>query len=165
MAGRLPADEEDGGHGGGGIFSEINITPLTDVFLVMVIIFMVSALAVQAEAQEEKKRTDEVVEEVEAAKRSGLKVTLPSGAAQEIDVNKESLVLLIPTEGDIMVSGRVIKDEDMDNLFLAAFTKDKTTQVVLQADKGVAHGRVVNVMERAKAAGLTKLAIGTSPAP
>jgi biopolymer transport protein ExbD len=165
MAGRLPDDEEDGGHGGGGIFSEINITPLTDVFLVMVIIFMVSALAVQAEAQEEKKRTDEVVEEVEAAKRSGLKVTLPSGAAQEIDVNKESLVLLIPTEGDIMVSGRVIKDEDMDNLFLAAFTKDKTTQVVLQADKGVAHGRVVNVMERAKAAGLTKLAIGTSPAP
>ena len=165
MAGRLPDDEEDGGHGGGGIFSEINITPLTDVFLVMVIIFMVSALAVQAEAQEEKKRTDEVVEEVEAAKRSGLKVTLPSGAAQEIDVNKASLVLLISKEGSIMVSGREVKNEDLDNLFLAAFTKDKSTQVVLQADKGVAHGNVVNVMERAKAAGLTRLAIGTSPAP
>ena len=64
-----------------------------------------------------------------------------------------------------MVSGRVIKDTDLDNLFLAAFTKDKQTQVVLQADKGVPHGRVVNVMERAKTAGLTKLAIGTSPAP
>ncbi|KAB2911289.1 MAG: biopolymer transporter ExbD [Kofleriaceae bacterium] len=165
MAGRLPDDEEDGGHGGGGIFSEINITPLTDVFLVMVIIFMVSALAVQAEAQEEKKRTEEVIEEVEASKRSGLKVTLPSGAAQEIDVKKESLILLIPVEGDIMVSGRVIKDDELDNLFLAAFTKDKATQVVLQADKGVPHGRVVNVMERAKAAGLTRLAIGTSPAP
>ena len=165
MAGRLPDDEEDGGHGGGGIFSEINITPLTDVFLVMVIIFMVSALAVQAEAQEEKKRTDEVLEKVEATTRSGLKVTLPSGAAQEIDVNRESLVLLIPVQGEIMVSGRSIKDEDLDNLFRSAFTKDKSTQVVLQADKGVAHGRVVNVMERAKAAGLTKLAIGTSPAP
>jgi biopolymer transport protein ExbD len=165
MAGRLPDDEEDGGHGGGGIFSEINITPLTDVFLVLLIIFMVSALAVQAEAEEEKKRTVEVIEEVEATKRSGLKVTLPSGAAQEIDVRKESLILLIPVDGDIMVSGRVIKDTDLDNLFLAAFTKDKQTQVVLQADKGVPHGRVVNVMERAKAAGLTKLAIGTSPAP
>jgi biopolymer transport protein ExbD len=165
MAGRLPDDEEDGGHGGGGIFSEINITPLTDVFLVMVIIFMISALAVQAEAQEEKKRTEEVIEQVEDAKRSGLKVTLPSGAAQEIDVKKESLILLIPVEGDIMVSGRLIKDDELDNLFLAAFTKDKSTQVVLQADKGVPHGRVVNVMERAKAAGLTRLAIGTSPAP
>ena len=165
MAGRLPDDEEDGGHGGGGIFSEINITPLTDVFLVMVIIFMISALAVQAEAQEEKKRTEEVIEKVEDAKRSGLKVTLPSGAAQEIDVKKESLILLIPVEGDIMVSGRLIKDDELDNLFLAAFTKDKTTQVVLQADKGVPHGRVVNVMERAKASGLTRLAIGTSPAP
>lgn len=165
MAGRLPDDEEDGGHGGGGIFSEINITPLTDVFLVMVIIFMVSALAVQAEAQEEKKRTEEVIEDVEAAKRSGLKVTLPSGAAQEIDMKKESLILLIPVDGEIMVSGRLIKDDELDNLFLAAFTKDKSTQVVLQADKGVPHGRVVNVMERAKAAGLTRLAIGTSPAP
>ncbi|MBE7451764.1 MAG: biopolymer transporter ExbD [Kofleriaceae bacterium] len=163
MAGRLPDDgEEDGGHGGGGIFAEINITPLTDVFLVMVIIFMVSALAVQAEAQEEKKRTEEVIEKVEADKRSGLKVNLPSGAAQEIDVSKASLVLLIPVQGDLMVAGKVVKDEDLDNLFRAAFTKDKTTQVVLQADKGVAHGRVVNVMERAKAAGLTRLAIGTS---
>ena len=52
MAGRLPDDAEDGGHGGGGIFAEINITPLTDVFLVLLIIFMVSALAVQAEAQQ-----------------------------------------------------------------------------------------------------------------
>ncbi len=164
MAGALPDEEEDGGHGGGGIFAEINITPLTDVFLVMVIIFMVSALAVQAEAQEEKKRTDEVLEQVEADKRSGLKVNLPAGAAQEIDVTKASLVLLIPMQGEVVVSGKVVKDEDLDNLFRAAFTKDKTTQVVLQADKGVPHGRVVNVMERAKAAGITRLAIGTSAA-
>ena len=40
--------------------------------------------------------------------------------------------------------------------------RDKTTQVVLKADKGVAHGRVVNLMERAKEAGLTRLAIGTA---
>lgn len=163
MAAKLPdASDEEGEDGG--IFAEINITPLTDVFLVMVIIFMVSALAVQAEAQEEKKKTDEVMEQVEAEKRSGLKVNLPSGAAQEIDVTRASLVLLIPVQGDIVVDGKTIADGDLDNLFRASFTKDKTTQVVLQADKGVPHGRVVNVMERAKAAGLTRLAIGTSAA-
>jgi biopolymer transport protein ExbD len=125
---------------------------------------MVSALAVQAEAQEEKKRTDEALEQVEALKRSGVKVTLPAGEAQEIDLDKASLVLLIPVQGDIVVSGKVVKDTDLDNLFRAAFTKDKATQVVIQADKGVPHGRVVNVMERAKAAGIRHLAIGTSAA-
>lgn len=163
MGARLPEpDQESSADGGGGIFAEINITPLTDVFLVLLIIFMVSALAVQAEAQEEKKKTDEVMEKVEAEKRSGLKVTLPAGAAQEIDVDKASLVLLIPVQGEIVVYGKTVKEEDIDNMFLSAFTKDPSTQVVLQADKGVAHGRVVNIMERAKAAGLTRLAIGTS---
>jgi biopolymer transport protein ExbD len=163
MAGKLP-DTEEAEEVNGGIFADINITPLTDVFLVLVIIFMVSALAVQAEAQEEKKKTEEVIEKVEAEKRSGLKVNLPEGAAQEIDVKKESLVLLIPVQGEIVVAGKTVADADLDNLFRAAFTKDKQTQLVLQADKGVAHGRVVNVMERAKAAGLTRLAIGTSGA-
>ena len=55
-----------------------------------------------------------------------------------------------------------MKDAEIDGLFRTAFARDKTTQVVLKADKGVAHGRVVNIMERAKAAGLTRLAIGTS---
>lgn len=161
MAASLP----DGGGGGGdddenaGIFAEINITPLTDVFLVMMIIFMISALAVQAEAA---KRVEKVEQQAESEKRSGLQVKLPEGAAQEIDPTKASLVLLIPVEGDIAVDGKIVRDADIDNLFRAAFAKDKNTQVVLQADKGVPHGRVVNVMERAKGAGLSRLAIGTS---
>ncbi|HVK76068.1 MAG TPA: biopolymer transporter ExbD, partial [Kofleriaceae bacterium] len=76
--------------------------------------------------------------------------------------SKASLVLLIPVQGEIVVGGQTVVDKDLDNLFRAAFTRDKNTQVVLQADKGVPHGRVVNVMERAKAAGLTRLAIGTA---
>jgi biopolymer transport protein ExbD len=47
-------------------------------------------------------------------------------------------------------------------VFAAAFARDKSTQVILKADKSVAHGKVVNIMERAKNAGLTRLAIGTS---
>jgi biopolymer transport protein ExbD len=60
---------------------------------------------------------------------------------------------------------KVIAEDDIDALFRAAFARDKTTQVVLQADKGVQHGRVVNLMERAKRVGLSRLAIGTSAAP
>jgi biopolymer transport protein ExbD len=154
-------DDEDGG-GDGGLFAEINITPLTDVFLVLVIIFMISALAVQVEARQEKRKLQDVAEEAEQNKRSGLKVNLPSGAAQEIDPQKASLVLVIPVTGDIQIAGKAVPDADMDNLFRNAFARDKTTQVVLQADRGVQHGRVVNLMERAKRAGLTRLAIGTS---
>ena len=161
--GKLP-DEDGGGDEGGGesIFAEINITPLTDVFLVMLIIFMVSALAVQAEARQEKKKVKVEQEQAEIEKKSGLKVNLPSGAAQEIDTSKASLVLLIPISGDVVVGGKPMREDQLDALFQAAFQRDKNTQVVLKADKGVAHGRVVGLMERAKQAGLTRLAIGTS---
>lgn len=153
---------DDDGEGGDSIFAEINITPLTDVFLVMVIIFMVSALAVQVERNQEKRKITQEQKQDEVEKRSGIKVNLPSGAAQEIDTTKESLVLVVPIQGDVQVGGKAMKDADLDNLFRIAFTKDKSTQVVLKADKGVQHGKVVNLMERAKAAGLTRLAIGTS---
>jgi len=160
--GKLPDAGEDVGDDGESIFAEINITPLTDVFMVMVIIFMVSALAVQVEARQEKKKITQQQEQSEQEKRSGIKVNLPQGQAQEIDPSKASLVLVIPIDGDVVVGGKAMRDADLDPLFRAAFARDKATQVVLKADKGVQHGRVVNLMERAKQAGLTRLAIGTS---
>jgi len=160
--GRLPDEDGDDDAGGESIFAEINITPLTDAFLVMLIIFMVSALAVQVEARQEKKKVKVEQEQAEIEKKSGLKVNLPSGAAQEIDTSKASLVLVVPLSGDVAVGGKIMRDDQLDALFQAAFQRDKSTQVVLKADKGVAHGRVVNLMERAKQAGLTRLAIGTS---
>jgi biopolymer transport protein ExbD len=147
------------------IFAEINITPLTDVFLVMVIIFMVSALAVQAEANQEKiKEKQEEKERVEDAKR-GLNLQLPEGQAAEIDTAAKSLILDIPKDGDVYITtptGPVqITDADLDKMLVKQFGVDKKTQVILRADKGVPHGRVVQVMEKAKAAGLSRLAIGT----
>ena len=116
MAGRLPdaddgfGDDGGGGGGGGGIFAEINITPLTDVFLVMVIIFMVSALTVQAEADQKQQQVEDVQQKLDAEKRSGLKINLPQGAAQEIDPTKASVVLLIPINGDIVIDGKTQGD-------------------------------------------------------
>jgi biopolymer transport protein ExbD len=156
---KLP-DESDGvDEGTENLFAEINITPLTDVFLVMLIIFMVSALAiVEKEHRNTRKRDDQAEQE----KKLGLKITLPQGPAAEIDTKAQSLVLLVPIQGDVVVGGKAMADDQLDNIFKAAAQKDKNTQVVLKADKGVPHGRVVNLMERAKQAGLSKLAIGTS---
>ena len=158
--GKLPdADDDDGDGGGQSIFAEINITPLTDVFLVMVIIFMLTSLAVQVQAKKEKSQAQE---QSEKEKKSGLKINLPSGKAQEIDTSKASLVIEVPLNGDVAIGGKTIPDAMLDNLFNAAFQRDKNTQVIIKADRGTQHGRVVNLMERAKQAGLTHLAIGTS---
>jgi biopolymer transport protein ExbD len=154
--------DEVGDEEGQSIFADINITPLTDVFLVMVVIFMVSALAVQVERNQEKRVEQEQKQQEQDQKRSGIKITLPSGQSQELDATKASLVLEIPLSGDVIVGGKPMSDANLENLFRAAFSRDKHTQVVLKADKGVAHGRVVNLMERAKVVGLTRLAIGTA---
>ena len=147
---------------GESLFAEINITPLTDVFLVMLVIFMVCAFAVQEQVRQKQKKNEQQQQQIaEIEKKSGIKVNLPSGQAQEIDPTKTSLVLTIPVDGQVYVGGKLMTGPELDNLFRAAFARDKGTQVVLKADKGVQHGVVVNIMEKAKAAGLTKLAIGT----
>jgi len=161
--GKLPdngAEEVD--EASDGIFAEINITPLTDVFLVMVVIFMVTALAEVEQSRKQQQETKKEAEQSETEKKSGLRVNLPSGKAQDIDSSKASLILTIPVQGDVDIGGKTIPDPQIDQVFAAAFARDKNTQVILKADKSVAHGRVVNIMERAKNAGLTRLAIGTS---
>jgi len=157
---RDAGDDDEGEDGNDSLFAEINITPLTDVFLVMVVIFMVSALAEVEQNRKEQK--EQQSQQSEQQKKSGLKINLPSGKAAEIDTKKASLVLEVPLTGDIAVGGKTFADASLDNLFNAAYQKDQETQVIIKADKGVAHGRVVNLMERAKQAGLTHLAIGTS---
>lgn len=104
----------------------------------------------------------EAIERERQERRSGLKIDLPQGAAQEIDPSLKSLVIEVPAQGSIVVNGVAVDDTDLDNLFRRAFLDDKNTQVVIEAARGVAHGRVIGVMERAKAAGLSKLAVATS---
>lgn len=157
--GKLPDGGDEYGTGEDAIFAEINITPLTDVFLVMLIVFMVTAATALAE---KKKEIREIKEEQVAEQRSGLKVNLPSGATQEIDPVATSLVISILPTGEIYANNKVVDEKQLDNIFRSYYSRDKNTQVVLKADAGVNHGRVVGVMEKAKRIGLTKLAIATS---
>ncbi len=150
--GKLHEADLDGSEAG--MFAEINITPLTDIFLVLLIIFMIGSTI---EVQKLKQESNEIKTEAS----SGLKINLPTGAAQEIDPGRASLVIDIQRDGQIIVQGQAVVDKDLDRLFLSAFTQNKDTQVILKADQGVPHGRVVGVMERAKRVGLSKLAIAT----
>jgi biopolymer transport protein ExbD len=138
--GKLP--EEDAG--GDAIFADINITPLTDIFLVLLIIFMVSSSVI-----------------VETASRQGVKVNLPKGTTKELDPGAKSMVVAILKNGDIVVGGAPVKEADLKNLFVSAVAKDASTQVIIEADEGTTHGTVVHIMEIAKDAGLVKLAIAT----
>jgi biopolymer transport protein ExbD len=140
-AGKL---QDDDGAGEGGIFAEINITPLTDIFLVLLIIFMVSSSVV-----------------VETASRAGVNVNLPKGANKDIDPGAKSLVISILKSNEILVSGKKVAKGDLPKLFGSAFAREPTTQVILEADQGVMHGTVVEVMDMVRQSGLRKIAIAT----
>jgi biopolymer transport protein ExbD len=152
--GKLPdggGDADEGAGDDGALFAEINITPLTDIFLVLLIIFMVGTTVA---AQKMK-------EEVKQEKSSGLKINLPSGQAQEIDPGRKSIVVSVQQTGQVLVNGQPVQEGDLDTVFQRSFQNDPETQVVIRADAGVNHGRVVGIMERARTVGLTRLAIAT----
>ena len=127
------------------IFAEMNITPLTDIFLVLLIIFMVCSSVMAADQ----------------GARAGVKVNLPRGAAKEISTTGHDITIAITTEGKMVVDGKEISADTLRAKFDEAHAKDPETQVIVQADEATHHGRVVAVMELAKSAGLRRLAIAT----
>jgi biopolymer transport protein ExbD len=133
----------------GGIFSDINITPLTDIFLVLLIIFMVTTTAIAEAGNEE----------------GGFKVSLPRGAKGDEAGIPRDLTVAVLADGRTVVAGRVLDEAALRAAFGEAHGRSPETIVLFQADEGVAHGRVVQVMELARRAGLTRLAIATRAEP
>lgn len=127
-----------------GVVAEINITPLTDIFLVLLIIFMVTSSAL-----------------VDSGGQAGVKVNLPKGGAKEITATQSDLIVAILQDGRAVVGGKVLADDDLKATFEEAHRRAPDTAVIVQADEGVPHGRVVAVMEMAKGVGLSQLAIAT----
>ena len=127
------------------IFADINITPLTDIFLVLLIIFMVTSSVMAADA----------------GARAGVRVNLPRGATKEISAGAHDITVAITTDGKMVVDGKETSADTLKALFEQAKARDPETQVIVQADEATHHGRVVAVMELAKAAGLRRLAIAT----
>ncbi len=129
----------------GDLFVDINITPLTDIFLVLLIIFMVTSSVMASDT----------------AARAGVKVNLPRGAAKDVANSAKDITVAITTDGKLVMDGKEVSPDAMKQRFVEASQKDPETQVIVQADEATHHGRVVGVMELAKAAGLRRLAIAT----
>jgi biopolymer transport protein ExbD len=128
------------------VFSEINITPLTDIFLVLLIIFMVGSSIVVEQAQ---------------GGGTGVRVDLPKGAAKELHTAPRDFPVAILKDGTLVIEGKAIEIGALQERFQKLAKDAPEAQVIIQADTGVSHGRVVEVMEAAKAVGIERLAIAT----
>ena len=140
-------DREEGS--GAGIFADINITPLTDIFLVLLIIFMVTTTAI-AEA---------------GGQNGGIKVTLPKGGQPQAARDVHDLAIAVLADGKLVVQGKVVDQAALTDVLAKAHARDPETLVLVQADEGVTHGKVVEVMELAKGSGHSQLAIGVRESP
>jgi biopolymer transport protein TolR len=124
-----------------GAMAEINVTPLVDVMLVLLIIFMVAAPMIQ----------------------QGVSVNLPKVVATEMPADTDLLIVSINKGGTIFIGDTEVPLEKLTGV-VSEIYKDKTEKdAFLRADKDVPYGVVVNVMAMMKDAGIEKLGMVTEP--
>jgi biopolymer transport protein TolR len=131
------------GAGGGSpdeVKGDINVTPLVDVCLVLLIIFMVVTPMLQ----------------------QGIDVLLPNGThAEKKPGEKTDLIISIKTDGSIFVGNNWIPDKNLSTYLVAEHQKDPSRVVMLKADKRINFGKVRLVMRAANDAEFTRVAVLT----
>jgi len=121
--------------------SEINVTPLVDVILVLLIIFMVTAPMLQM----------------------GIDVNLPRVKAKTVDVGEEKLILTINNKQDIFINRYKTSIDDLKIKLENIFTNRIDRELFMRADEKVPYGFVVQVMSEVRKAGVDKLGMITEP--
>ena len=125
------------------LFAEINITPLTDVVLVLLIIFMVASGAM-----------------INAARQGQLGVNLPHTSSTGQTAMAESpVVVSVLQDGRVLLSGTVISDDLLLDELTRAYTEKPKSSLVVEADGELAHKRVVFVIDTAQKAGFKNIGI------
>lgn len=124
-----------------GIISGINVTPLVDVMLVLLVIFVVTAKIIVSPA---------------------VPLDLPHAAhGEEVQV---VLSVILPVRGPMLVNGAAMTSEDaLEDAARAALAGDPELRAVIQADGQVPHWRVIHALDQLKGAGLTRIAFGALP--
>lgn len=121
--------------------AEINVTPLVDVVLVLLIIFMVTAPMLQM----------------------GIDVNLPRVRAKSIDVAEEKLVLTITPAREIFINRNKMPMQELRTKLENIFAARSDREIYMRADKTVPYGFVVEVMSEIRKAGVDKLGMITEP--
>jgi biopolymer transport protein TolR len=121
--------------------AEINIIPLVDVMLVLLIIFMVAApLSI-----------------------TGIPLELPKSAAKGITIDEQRIVLSVSSRGQFFVDRMEIKPAALLPKLKAIYQFRQKKEILIRADRGVTYGRVVDAMSAAKLAGVNRIAMLTEP--
>ncbi|WP_394826859.1 ExbD/TolR family protein [Pendulispora albinea] len=138
MAGGAADDADDA-------ITGINVTPLVDITLVLLIIFMVTAKLI--------------------VKSESIPLDLPSAATGTSEV-QTVLSIALGAGGETQVDQRPVPNDDaILTLANEAHTKDPQLRAVIKADSAVPHGRVIHVLDLLKQAHVSKIAFGVTPAP
>lgn len=125
----------------GRVISGINVTPLVDIMLVLLVIFMVTATF---------------------ASPSAIPLDLPE--ANESESQQTVFSVELPDDGPVSVDGESVEADELQTLAEEALDDDPELRAVIQADGDVSHRRVMTVMDELRAGGLTRVAFGTQPA-
>jgi biopolymer transport protein TolR len=121
--------------------SEINVTPLVDVMLVLLIMFMVTAPLLQ----------------------QGIDVDLPKTSASGVDVKDEPFILSISSDQKIKAGETPMAIQTLREKLRSIFETRKNKQLYLRADKKVDYGFVAEVMAEIRAAGIYSIGLVTLP--
>lgn len=121
--------------------SEINVTPLVDVMLVLLIMFMVTAPMMQ----------------------QGIEVDLPKTSSSGVELNEDPFVLTIDSKGIIKAANQTLKINSLRDKMKSIFSQRKNKQLYIQADKSVNYGVVAEVMAELRAAGIYNIGLITIP--
>jgi len=92
----------------------------------------------------------------------GIKVDLPDAVTEEIIRERKEVIILMDKNDSIFINSNPVTFDQIPSVLTKSALKNKDTLVIIQADREVYHGKVVRMMDTAKRAGLTRLAIATS---
>jgi len=122
--------------------SEINVTPLVDVMLVLLIIFMVTAPLLVA----------------------GVPINLPDSRAKALDQGEKPVQISLDTDGRLFIDTKEVRPADLPARLSAIKSGGDAQgpQVYLRADRGIDYGDVMRVMGEINRAGLTRVALVTT---